>query len=91
MQLGKRQYYEQRKIARDGNYETSNNYSPSGNLESYFVYDKFGLKSMCYESLKSASVTDNHMIQDLIDKLTRRKTNQFINEELVYKYYEQSF
>ena len=27
--------------------------------------------------------------QDLIDKLTRRKTNKFINEELVYKYYEQ--
>ena len=44
---------------------------------------------MLPESLKSASVTDNHMIQDLIDKLTRRKTNKFINEELVYKYYEQ--
>ena len=31
-------------VARDGNYETIYNYSPSGNLESYFVYDKFGLK-----------------------------------------------
>ena len=61
------------------------------NLESYFVYDKFGLKiyNCATESLKSASVTDNHMIQDLIDKLTRRKTNKFIIEELVYKYYEQ--